>query len=177
MVEKATTSSREGEALVQKTEVVKTTVETVKSTPSTKPEVSGSGMTTRSRLAVRQVANDQKSAPRTPDSRAEEKGTWWWWFADHAVLILFIIVSLIALSFTIESISGVRDKLVPDLGVLRQRLGDNYNHFAQGVTSVCSSVADTIALGFSRIKAAVSFSAETPAPTQSQAPPPPSPAA
>ncbi|KAL8604018.1 hypothetical protein ACOMHN_039062 [Nucella lapillus] len=170
VVEKTSSTSKEGEGVVRKTEVVKTTVETVKSAPSTSME--SSGITTRSRLAVKQVANDQK--PVAKATVKEEKGTWWWWCADHMVLILFIIVSLIALSFTIESIAGVRDKLVPDLGVLRQRLGESYDHFVQGVASVSSSVTDSITLGFNRIKAAVFFAEETPASgsPRSQAPPP-----
>ena len=59
-------------------------------------------VTTRSRLAVRQVDNDQK--PGGPKSAAggEGKEVWLWWFADHAILILFVLVSLVALSFTIE---------------------------------------------------------------------------
>ena len=73
-------------------------METVRSTPV---KMESTTMTTRSRLAVRQVENDQKPA-RKNVPEAEGKEVWLWWFADHAVLILFILISVIALSFTIE---------------------------------------------------------------------------
>ena len=74
-------------------------VETVKSAPVKSTE-STTTMTTRSRLAVRQVENDQVAAKKSVPEK--EKETWVWFVADHAVLILFILVSIIALSFTVE---------------------------------------------------------------------------
>ncbi|XP_076448928.1 uncharacterized protein LOC143285493 [Babylonia areolata] len=169
IVEK-TSTSKEGEVVERKTEVVKTTVETVKATPSTTAE--SSGMTTRSRLAVRQVQNDQKPPePKAVDSsKTNEKVTWLWWFADHAVLILFIVVSVIALSFTIESVSGVRDKLVPDLGVLRQRLGESYNHFVQELRTGSTNLASAVVQGFNNLKAVIASSGDS---ASSQSAPPP----
>ena len=73
-------------------------VETIRATPV---KMESTTMTTRSRLAVRQVENDQKPAPKR-SSNGEGKEMWLWWFADHAVLILFVLISIIALSFTIE---------------------------------------------------------------------------
>lgn len=89
-------------------------------------------MTTRSRLAVRQVQNDQKAAVKG----GEDKDLRMWWLADHAVLLLFIIISIIAISFCVESLSDLRATLTPDITVLRQRLGDMWEHLVQSLAQV-----------------------------------------
>ncbi|KAK7504731.1 hypothetical protein BaRGS_00004217 [Batillaria attramentaria] len=128
---------RRGPVTEEKTEVVRRTVETVKATPVT---TQTSTMQTRSRLAVRQVQNDQKAAEK-PD---EQTSLRLWWFADHAVLLLFIIVSIIAISFCVESFAELRTTLTPDFGVLRERLGHMWEHLVQSLTYACDFLMDLL---------------------------------
>ncbi|KAK7114080.1 chromo domain-containing protein cec-1-like [Littorina saxatilis] len=133
-------STRVGGILERKSEVSTRSIETIRSTPVTKESEI---MTTRSRMTVRQVENDEKPAPKKSSTNGEGE-TWVWWCADHAVLILFIIISIIALSFTIESFSGVRDKLVPDFSVLRQRLAESYEHSVEAVSHGFNSLVELL---------------------------------
>lgn len=133
------TSAKESEGVVEKkSEVVTKKIETVQTTP-VRPQTAT--MTTRSRLAVKQVQNDEQPVTKKL-TQANENETWMWWFADHAVLALFIIVSIIALSFTVESLSEVREKLVPDFTVLQHRLGESYSHLAEAMSGIFSSGGD-----------------------------------
>ncbi|XP_025115609.1 chromo domain-containing protein cec-1-like isoform X2 [Pomacea canaliculata] len=95
----------------------------------------------RSRLAVQQVQNDQK-----PNSKpAEEaKDPWFWWFADYAVLGVFIIISLLALSFCLDSFTGSQKQMIPNFSVLNQRLVETYEHMSGSLTNSFYSLMEVL---------------------------------
>lgn len=92
-------------------------------------------------MAVRQVQNDQKAEGK---SGVEEKDLRFWWFADHAVLLLFIVVSIITISFCVESFTDLRATLTPDFGVLRERLVHMWEHLVQSLAQVYDFLMDLL---------------------------------
>ena len=75
---------------------------------------------------VRGVQNDQKAAVVSVGStsatagKGQDRGMWVWQRMDHITLILFVLVSLLVLAYSLESVSSV----FPSASVLRERLGE-----------------------------------------------------
>ena len=60
-------------------------------------------------------------------------------------LTTFVRLTVLDLGFPFRSsVSAVRDKLVPDMGVLRQRLGESYEHFVQSVSHSLTTMLEIL---------------------------------
>ena len=51
---------------------------------------------------------------------------------------------MVFLFLSLSSVSEVRDKLVPDMGVLRQRLGESYEHVVETLSYGLNSLVEVL---------------------------------
>ncbi|XP_076470754.1 uncharacterized protein LOC143300743 [Babylonia areolata] len=113
---------------------------TVKTDQWTPPKMQSAGTVPLPSLAVRQVQNDQKPASTGASTGGHDNQTWIWWFVDYATLAIFILVSLCVLAVSLESFSS----MVPNAGVLYQRLGESYELLARALGDLFHKIATTV---------------------------------